>query len=394
MKKRNLELDRLRAFAVVMVVLIHYLRVFFPWSISPDYHHGTTILNIWNNSWTGVDLFFVISGYIISKTLVQNIDQLQNSSNGLAQFIKSFFIKRIFRIYPAAWGVFFFVLIFSFLFNNSGSFSSPENTIEAGISIFTCTFNYFFAKGFYHGLSLSPYWSLSVEEQFYFLLPIFLILIKTTKQRVLTLLSLLLFITFYVRPYSSTESLFFTHTRCDGLIYGCLIYFMMQQPWARNIFENNPGNKYIRVIATLCLILILSSVTAIGFSNNVVIPLGCILSSILVILAASEKNIIISFPIVQPCLDYLGSRSYSLYIIHFPMFSLTQEIMYRLSKAYNFNLDSHVGIYYTLIVIPLIVISTEMLYRCVEVPFIARGRMLRQLTNPTSAKNKILQPVF
>lgn len=379
MIKRNLELDRLRAFAVIMTVFIHYIRVFFPWSITPDYKHGTTIFNILTNSWTGVDLFFVISGYIISKMIVQNIDRLQNSSQELAQYIKYFFIKRIFRIYPVAWMIFFLVLICSFLFNQSGSFSAPENTIEAGISIFTYSFNYFMGIGSYHGFTLTPYWSLSVEEQFYLILPIFLILVKTTKQRVLILLSLLLLITFIIRPYSSVTGLFFTHTRCDGLIYGCLIYFLMQQPWANNIFGNNPGNKYIRILATLVLVLILSTVPAIGFSNNVIIPLGCILSAILVFLAASESNIIISFPFIQPCLDYLGSRSYSLYIIHFPIFSITQEIMYRLSRAYGFPIDSHLSIYYTLIAFPLIAIGTEVLYRFVELPFIAKGRKLLQV---------------
>ncbi len=391
MNKRNLELDRLRAFAVIMTVIIHYTRVFFPWSISPEYAHGTTILNIWKNSWTGVDLFFVISGYIICKTIVHKIDNLRYSEGGLAVFIKRFFIKRIYRIYPLAWIVFFLVLACSFCFNQSGNFGNPENTIEAGIAIFTYTFNYYFAYESYHGFTLSPYWSLSVEEQFYLILPFFLIITQTTKQRILILLGMLLLITFYIRPYAKLESLFFTQTRCDGLIYGCLIYFLSGQKWFSIILANNPGNKYIRIFITICLIMILSSITALGFSNNIVIPLACILSSILVSLAALEKNIIISFSIIQVFLDYLGSRSYSLYIVHFPMFSLTQEIMYRFCKFYGYKINSSLGIYYTVIAIVLIAISTEILYRFVEIPFTNRGRRTSKYSNDKSTdKNELI----
>lgn len=388
MKKRNLELDRLRAFAVIMTVVIHYARVFFPWSISPEYHYGASILNIWKNSWTGVDLFFVISGYIISKTIVQKIDDLKKSETGLANFIKLFFIKRMYRIYPVAWIVFFSVLVCSFLFNKSGNFGTPENTIEAGISIFTYTFNYYFAYQSYHGFTLSPYWSLSVEEQFYLILPFFLIFTKTNKQRVWMLLGVLALVTFYIRPYSKVESIFFTQTRCDGLIYGCLAYFLTAQSWFSTVIGTNFGNKYVRMLITLCLIMVLSSITALGFSNNIVIPLACILSSILVILASLEKNIIISLSLIQKGLDYLGSRSYSLYITHFPMFSLTQEIMFRLSKAYGFSINSRLSLYYTLLALVLTAISTESLYRFIEIPFINKGRSIsKYLRDNTSHKN-------
>ncbi len=374
MNKRNVELDRLRAFAVIMTIVIHGIRVFFPWSIHPEYSHGTTILNIWANSWTGVDLFFVISGFIISKMIVEKIDYLKNSSYGLAYFVKNFFLRRIYRIYPIAWLVFTFVLICTVLFNKSGSFGTPENTIEAGIAIFTYTFNYYFAFGYYKALTLSPYWSLAVEEQFYLVFPLFLILTSSTRQRVLILLAVLTLITFLVRPYSGSDSIFLTQTRCDGLLYGCLVYFLSTKSWFKDLFNKCEGN-ILNSMLTLLLVLILSSVTALGFSNNIVIPLACIISSLLVALSAMEKNIITVFSPFSLALDYLGSRSYSLYIVHFPMMTCTQEIMYRLSQYYQFKISSVLTIDYVLLASVLTLLSAEILYRTVEIPFIKKGKM-------------------
>lgn len=387
MNKRNLELDRLRGFAVIMTIAIHIIRVFFPWSIQSEYQHGTTILNIFANSWAGVDLFFVISGFIISKMIVEKIDSLKNSAQGLAYFVRNFFLRRIFRIYPVAWFVFLFVLICAVFFNETTNFGTVENTIEAGISIFTYTFNYFFAFGHYKSLALSPYWSLALEEQFYLLFPIFLIFTANNKQRVLMLLFAILIITFFVRPYSKFDSIFLTHSRCDGLLYGCLVYFLSTQSWFNYLVVRFEGN-ILNSIITLLLVFVLSGVTALGFSNNVVIPLVCLLSALMVALAAMEKNIITVFAPFSTILNYLGSRSYSLYIVHFPMMVCTQEIIYRLSRYYQFDINANLTFYYLLLVSALTLFSSEILYKYIEIPFIRRGRVLSDSSNILVSKNQ------
>jgi peptidoglycan/LPS O-acetylase OafA/YrhL len=390
---RNKELDRLRGFAVLMTVFIHYSRIFFPWSIHQQYTHGTTVLNLLKNSWTGVDLFLVISGYIISKMIVEKIDALKSNNNGLAGFIKGFYIKRFFRIYPIAWIMFFVVLFCSIFFNKTGGFSTPENTIEAGISIFTYTFNYFFGAGQYHAFTLSPYWSLSLEEQFYLIMPLFLIFTKTNKQRVLILIGILLCITFIVRPLS-VDDIFYTQNRCDGLIYGCLLYYLSVQPWfAQSIASHAPARVY-RVIITCILVFVLASITAIGFSDAVVIPLACLIASLLVALAAMEKGFITFIPGLEPIIDYCGSRSYSIYIIHFPMFTLTQEIFYRLSIAEHFSIDSHLAWAYTLSALSLTLILSELSYQFVEQRFIAKGRAIVEAVGASkSAKKETILPL-
>lgn len=370
---RNLELDRLRAFAVLMTIFIHFSRIFFPWDMHQEYQNGGTITNLLENSWMGVDLFFVISGYIISKMIVEKLDACCSDTFQRATFIKQFFIKRFFRIYPLAVSFFIFVFLCSIFFNSTGNFSSPENNLEAGVSIFTYTFNYYFGSGKYHAFTLSPYWSLSLEEQFYLLFPFFLVFVKSHRNRVITLILTLIVLTFIVRPLSE-DNIFYTQNRCDGLIYGCLLYYLSMSSSVRSIFTPFKTTPWYAMLSIGVLIFILSTVTSLGYSNAVVIPLGCIVASILVAIASQEINVISFGKPINLCLNYFGSRSYSLYIVHFPMFTLTQEIFYRLSLTYHWNLDKSFTWPYTLLALALTLIVSEFSYRLIEVTWIARGK--------------------
>src|SRR3990167_2318940 len=381
---RNLELDRLRAFAVLMVIGIHYSRIFFPWGIDQNYAHGGTILNLLENSWTGVDLFFVISGYIISKMIVEKIDYFLPCKPQLMQFIKNFYIRRFFRIYPVAWMFFILVLLCSIFFNKTGYFSTPENTLEAGITIFTYTFNYYFGSGSYHAFTLSPYWSLSLEEQFYLILPFFLIFVRSHKKRIIILFGLLFVLSFIVRPLSP-DNIFYTQNRCDGLIYGCLLYYLSIQPVFIQLFNPAKKNGVFSTVIVIVVLFVLGTVSSVGFPDAAIIPLACMLSTILVGIASLEINMISFGKWINNILDYFGSRSYSLYIAHFPMFTITQEIFFRLAKRNHWILNAHFSILYTATAFFLILVCSELSYRFIERPAIARGRDLTNLKKPENS---------
>ena len=386
-KTRNFELDRLRAFAVVMTIFIHYSRIFFPWNIQTDYKPGGTFFHILENSWAGVDLFFVISGYIISKMMVEKIDSLVKNKELLANEIKNFYIRRFFRIYPLAFTFFIFVLVCSLIFNSSGYFSTAENTLEAGISIFTYTFDYYFAAGHYHSFSLSPYWSLSVEEQFYLFFPFFLIFFKSHKSRILILVSMLLLISFVIRPLSK-DNIFLTQNRCDGLIYGALFYYLSIQGYFKNLFQQVRGNSFTTIGIVSVIVFLLWTITAVGFPNYAVIPLSCIMSTILVALASLEVKFISFGNWINKILNYLGSRSFSLYIVHLPMFTITQEIFFRLSHSYKWELNSGFKIYYSVVAFLLSFIVSELSYRCIEKPFLKKGQKFNEKNNPIQSQPK------
>ncbi|MBW8684905.1 acyltransferase family protein [Chitinophaga rhizophila] len=148
-------LDHLRAFAITFVFLYHY-RIF---------QHPEWIDTIGAFGWTGVDLFFVLSGFLIASQLFEQIDRHEHLS------FRTFFIKRFFRIIPAYLAVlslYFLLPVFR-----------EKEALPPLWKLLTFTQNL--------GLNLkergtfSHAWSLCIEEQFYFLFPIILIMLVRWK---------------------------------------------------------------------------------------------------------------------------------------------------------------------------------------------------------------------
>lgn len=141
-------LDHLRAFAIVFVLLFH-ARLF---------PHPEWIDVVGKFGWTGVDLFFVLSGYLISSNLFQQM------ANAGTIILSDFFIKRFFRIIPA----YLTVVAIYFLIP---AFREREALAPLWKYL---TFTQNFGLDLRVQGTFSHAWSLCIEEQFYFLLPVIL----------------------------------------------------------------------------------------------------------------------------------------------------------------------------------------------------------------------------
>ena len=152
------EIDSLRAFAVIPVILFHL-----------DY-------NLAPNGYLGVDLFFVISGFVITKTLIKN----KETYGGIE--ITSFFLRRFKRIYPA---LIFMVFTSSILVTFFGiiNLNNYHLYLKTGLfSIFGISniFLIYKSDDYFLNQENNPFthtWSLGVEEQFYLIYPFLLFLI-------------------------------------------------------------------------------------------------------------------------------------------------------------------------------------------------------------------------
>jgi peptidoglycan/LPS O-acetylase OafA/YrhL len=157
------DIDGLRAVAVLPVVAFHFL-------ILPTLVTG---------GFVGVDIFFVISGYLITRTIFDDI-------NSNTYSIVGFYNRRIRRIFPALFAIFIFCMIATF-------FSSlPPEATKTGQAILSSIFfvsNYLFysQSGYFdRNLETNPLlhtWSLSVEEQFYVIFPVVIYLLRTFSDR-------------------------------------------------------------------------------------------------------------------------------------------------------------------------------------------------------------------
>lgn len=231
-------LDHLRAAAILLVLLYHY-RAF---------KHPGWIDSIGRFGWTGVDLFFVLSGFLISGQLFKEIEDKGNIS------LKAFYIKRFFRIIPA----YFFTLLLYFIF----PFFREREALSPLWKFVTFTQNY--------GLDVISFgtfshaWSLCIEEQFYLILPLFLLIVMPTKLYRYIAVLMMAVIGFsiiarlmawnefiVVADTSSTDfwklwymKIYYpTHTRLDGLGMGVMIGYLMQYSSIFKRIVAGNGNK-------------------------------------------------------------------------------------------------------------------------------------------------------
>ncbi len=306
------EIDGLRSIAVLSVVL---------------YHAQISIFNIqpFKGGFIGVDIFFVISGYLITSIILRELIHKGNFS------FKSFYQRRVRRILPAL----LFVMLVSIPF--SWIYIYPLDLIEYSESIlyslgFGSNF-YFHYSGLEYGSPeslLKPFlhtWSLSVEEQYYVLFPIILFAVFRYFRKGLFYFLLLSFIISLVladwgsKNYPSS-TFYFLHARIWELICGSLIaYFEIK------LGKRSENKILCNILPVLGLFLIFFSIFY--FDNKIFHPsfitLIPVIGVVLILWFTSADDV------VKKILSYkifvgIGLISYSLYLWHYPIFSFCKNL--------------------------------------------------------------------
>lgn len=301
------EIDGLRAIAVLSVIFFHTNK-----SI------GNFIL--FSGGFLGVDIFFVISGYLITSIILNEINITTNFS------FKSFYQRRARRILPALLFVIFFSIFFAYLFLLPSDFNDYTKSIFYSL-FFTSNYFFYFTGELYDATPslLKPFlhtWSLSVEEQFYLIYPvIFYFSFKYFKNFLNKILFSLIFISIFamvVYFYTNQSLAFFNFlTRFWELLIGALI--------ANNQSKISSLNLSIlkkNIISFFGLILIIYPV--LFFNKN--ISYGYIytfvsIAGVSLIISFHDKEILINKILTNKILVFLGLISYSLYLWHYPIFA-------------------------------------------------------------------------
>jgi len=320
------DINGLRAISVLAVVFYHADIEFF------------------KGGWLGVDVFFVISGYLISNIIVSQINE------GIFSF-RNFYIRRIKRILPALFSTLLLTIPFAY-------FLLPPKAMEEFIDSMLASI-FFFAN--YHFMNLDFYvaestkfmpllhtWSLAIEEQYYLLFPLFAFIIYKYFKKYFTLF--IIFITIgslYLNTLSESSDKFY---RLEFRIWELLLGVVVM------ILSSNLKVKHLEKFG---LPLLLFSFYFFGdaWINDIEPKLISLTAISLIIFSNTESTKLTKFFKLK-FISTIGLISYSMYLIHQPLFSLFR----RFSQYYEIELTNFVKFY----LIILLLIFSYLNYQYVE----------------------------
>ena len=357
----------LRGIAIGYVLLTHMHHGLFTWSI-PILDRVFSYIG----GGFGVDIFFVISGFVISRDLIPKLMACTNTKSFIHTSL-AFWIRRAWRILPSAWLWLSIILIFTAFFNKSGAFHSMTATLYGTIAAIFQVYNYWFVKCFakYDCGANFFYWSLSLEEQFYILLPLAIFLCRKHLAFVIACLA-----TFQL-CYSS-RPVWLSMFRTDALLLGVLIA-MWEKKQSYRIFENRyiANFRWLRSILVIGLLVILAMDTKIykGSLAPFGLQIAALASAAIVLIASYNKNYLVPSRAFKKKLMWLGERSWSIYLIHVPAIFLTREIWYRIAPNGTI-FDASYTIQFLLTGLGLVYILGECNYRFLELPSRNKGKII------------------
>lgn len=338
------DIDGLRAIAILPVVLFH------------------ARIGGFSGGFVGVDIFYVISGYLITSLIAHDI--------ALGRFsVVSFYERRMRRIFPALFGVMGFCTV------AACTLFSPKDLVDFGKSMVAATLfasNIFFkrqagAYGYFDSTSdlqvLLHTWSLSVEEQFYLLFPTTLLLLtRWAKTRLITCLSVIAFGSFLASVWTTQHrpltAFYIFIPRAWELLIGSLLALKAVPLLQRKTLREIAGLLGLGCIA----------VAVFMFSRDTAFPglavlLPCVGTWLIIYSGEGGPSSVRTILSVRP-LVFVGLISYSLYLWHWPL----------LVFARYFTSGNLTGLE-TIVVICFSLVAAVVSFECIEKPFRGKSRV-------------------
>lgn len=297
------EIDGLRALAVIAVIINHFNK------------------NILPSGYLGVDMFFVISGFVITSSLANR------ASKGIGDFLTGFYVRRIKRLVPA---LALFVVINGILICLFSP--TPSSSLNTGLSALFASSNLQLLKEstdyFAASTELNVFthtWSLAVEEQFYFLFPFVVWLTgfgrSTTKgaKNLFATISILAIVSFFsfVYLYQTNQpfAYFLMPTRLWELGAGCLLFLGLQ--YSDKLLRAFTVVPPIAVTAAILMVLYTPLRFAVSATAAIVILTVMLIGSL------RSGTVVYRFFSYKPIV-YIGQISYSLYLWHWGILSISR----------------------------------------------------------------------
>jgi peptidoglycan/LPS O-acetylase OafA/YrhL len=290
----NPSLDGLRGIAIIFVMMAH----------------ANFQLGIYGA--IGVDMFFVLSGFLITTLL------LEENLNRKLISLKAFFIRRVFRLFPALCFLLMVILLYSLFQYQNIRIIILKDVLW---SIFYVKNISWLWETSNSGL-LNHMWSLAVEEQFYLFWPF--LLISLIKKNMLQSLNIILplFSVYIFISHMFGISWIFNSIFHEGIFLGCSLALFR---WNNAVLIKHPSSISIFLI----MLIIIIGVAPIKYDVNLENVFGLITSiitSFLILISVEYKNhLLIDYLLNNSILVFIGKISYALYIWHIPVFFWFRE---------------------------------------------------------------------
>ena len=343
-------LDGIRAIAVIMVLAYHLK------------------LALFKSGFLGVTVFFVLSGYLITGILISEVQE-----EGTIDLM-NFWLRRIRRLVPAVMSM-AVVIIFVSAVVNRVIFTKGCKDFLASVLGFNNWWQIFNKVSYFEAAGVpSPFthcWSLAIETQFYLIYPLILLgIYKLAKSRgegrakrgllfagvtlLLALISVILMIVLFDPQQDASRVYYGTDTRAFSLLFGALLAIL----WDYRMVPRRLSASVNMVLGSVSFAVLLVMTIAINGSSNFWYRGGQFFGTILTVLmvyAVSGRKTWLSRFLSNPVLKWIGDRSYSIYLWHYPIILL-------ISKGIKASW------WITLIEIVLSVVLAELSYRFIETP--------------------------
>ncbi|HHV66995.1 MAG TPA: acyltransferase [Ochrobactrum intermedium] len=367
------DIEVLRAVAVIMVCISHVGPMLW-WDTNP-----LGIVGKYFTFWSGVDLFFAISGFVIARSLLPRLAELESGSRQYWIETFDFWIRRAYRLLPSAWVWIAIPLVGSIIFPTYvGGFSQVFPSAVAAL-MHMGNFH-LWAVGVWGqnpGI-LGVYWSLSLEEQFYLLLPIVFLFLR--RRFVAFLIAVILIQTFLPDSFWHWSNNLPWAFRIQAICFGVLIAILSRTEIYRIINPTIFRARYVSIPAVALLVMFVSAVPSnegkvfvlpfsVGFTAGI--------CALLVFIASFNEDYILPSGMLKRMFVWIGERSYAIYLVNLPAAAINR-IIWEAAMGSDYKFTNANLWPVTMTAISIMLILADLNYRIVETPLRNCGRSVAE----------------
>jgi peptidoglycan/LPS O-acetylase OafA/YrhL len=315
-----LPLDGLRGIAVLLVLLYHFCA---EWPAQTRL--SAFVARVSGSGWVGVDIFFALSGFLITGILVR--------SRGKRGYFKNFYARRSVRIFPLYYGVLALVFVVIPLvhpYRTRGMQFLSEHQIWLWAYLSNL---YVVLSGQWCWGMFGHFWSLCVEEHFYLIWPSIVAWLRPRSlEWACWVLVVLAFVSRYFTAQFNSGAYILTTSRMDALAMGGLVYLQLAR--------GSSGLMQLRRVAPVLLLVVVAAVTWLHASTAHAGPkphfvelreaflygLSAVVGTLMLLLAVTPGLLPWQRLFTHPVLRFFGKYSYGLYVFHFILLTLVDAV--------------------------------------------------------------------